>query len=203
MYVEGGGILVSGWPHLSLSTNRDDIALYRHRYIDHKLTSLLGGQPLFREFATDSGLLYAAENINPDGEALVTTKDGTPLILRYAVGKGQIYFINVREYPGNAAARPLYERVLAEVCDQTAKTEPCRIVCGNDVGWTAFKQDDGSFHLYVIAVDWYNTPAAPRRAELVVGKERRSLEIPFGSLVKVVVSSGREPGEYDILIETE
>ncbi|GHU58307.1 hypothetical protein FACS189444_1780 [Spirochaetia bacterium] len=188
-YVSGGGTLVMGWPHLAVTTDRRELEQYRHHYLSHALTDYLGGTPDFTEAETPQGPLHAFAGISPAGETLEKTADGIPLIQRYSIGGGALYFINVREYPAAAAARPLYEKVLTRLSDERIRDEPCFIRCGNDVQFSIYDQDDGSRHLYVLAVDWYNEPDTPRRADLLIGGSAYELRLPFGVLLKIVVSA--------------
>ena len=62
--------------------------------------------------------------------------------------------------------------------------------CDVDVQYTIYAQEDGARHYYVTPVDWYNQPDFKRHATLRVGEERYGIDIPFGTIYKIVVKDG-------------
>ncbi|GHU64409.1 hypothetical protein FACS189447_01130 [Spirochaetia bacterium] len=187
-YMENGGRLLMGWPHLITTTDRQDLVQYRHNYISNRLTDLLGGAPSFTETASSAGVFHTFAKLSCTGETLEKTADGIPLVQKYTIGKGDLYFINAMEYPAAKAVRPLYEKVLISLSDKLVKDEPSFIRCNDDVQFAIYDNDDQSRHIYVLAVDWYNPPEKLRNAELLIGNVSYPLAIPFGILVKIVVS---------------
>jgi hypothetical protein len=65
--------------------------------------------------------------------------------------------------------------------------EPASLVCGEDVGYTLYLQENGQIHLYITPVDWYRDPTPKRHAALKLGESRYPMELDFGILTKVVV----------------
>jgi hypothetical protein len=187
-YMEGGGKLILGWPHLITTTDRQDLVQYRHHYIDHQLVTLAGGMPAFTEISSERGSCSVFTGLSRAGKTLEKTAEGIPLIQKYAVGRGELYFINTMEYPAVKAVCPLYEKALTMVSDALIREEPSFIRCNEDVEFAIYDQDDRSCHIYVLAVDWYNPPEALRKAELLIGNVSYGFSIPFGVLLKMVIS---------------
>lgn len=190
-YVENGGTLVIGWPHLSVTTKRKDVENYRHSYIDHPLLELVAGN--LNDFGEDS---IAGNSIFVNGsvksnqaQVLVETDGGQPLVLKYEIGKGSIYFVNAREYPAaNEGLMNVYQKILISLSDQHNKQESVWMHCGDDVQFAVYKQMNGAKHIYVMAVDWYHAPEGRRKATLRVGQDTYAVEIPFGCMIKIVTN---------------
>ena len=207
-YVESGGILLCGWPHLSYTTNRDSIEAYRHQYLHHPLVdSLTVGRPIFEEHTWDGKSLEVAVNVTPDAEVLVKTDDGLPLVYAVKQGEGKIILVNSRLYPANCAIRPAYDSMLAMLHDHAEAAETSAVECGTDVQYTVYLQDDGVKHYYLTPIDWYNQPDFARHATLRIGEERYGLSLNFGTMVKIVatdtVAAWTEEDSAEVLSVTD
>lgn len=185
-FVQTGGTLIAGWPHLSVTTNRKDIENGNHSIIKHKLIDYLCSDA--GEFISDT---YCAKpidicpNIKCD-DVIATTDLGYPLAFIKRIGLGQVFFINAMQYPAHEGVKPLYEAILSEVSDNLNAEEKIFLSCGNDVGFTVYDQKDGARHLYVLAVDWYRNPEIMRKAVLKIGCQKYNIDVPFGSMLKIV-----------------
>ena len=52
--------------------------------------------------------------------------------------------------------------------------------------YSIFKQEDGTWHIYLTAVDWYNMGDNLRKAKIVTENGEYTVEMPFGKIVKIV-----------------
>ena len=98
--------------------------------------------------------------------------------------------MNTKLYPANEIIRPIYEKLLSDIQSKLAAEEPDEMLCGTDVQYTVYTQDDGSRHYYVTPVDWYNQPDFKRHAQLRIGKESYGMDLDFGVMLKIVVNDG-------------
>ncbi len=185
-FVHTGGTLIAGWPHLSVTTNRKDIENGSFSIIKHKLGDYLCSDA--GEFISDT---YCGKSIDicPNvkcDDVIATTDSGYPLAFIKRIGLGQVFFINAMQYPANAGVKPLYEAILSEVSDNLNAEEKIFLSCGKDVGFTVYDQKDGARHIYVLAVDWYRNPEIMRKAVLKLGAQKYNIDVPFGSMLKIV-----------------
>lgn len=186
-YVENGGTLVMGWPHLSTTTNRDSIEAGRLSFIDHPLVdAVAGSHALFARDFYCGNPVDICRDVHFD-EIIATTDSGLPLAFIKNLGKGQVFFVNAAQYPAHAAVKPIYETIVSEISDRINAAEDSFIECGEDVGFTIFDQADGGRHIYVLAVDWYHSPETKRKAVLRLGDQKYALDVPFGSMLKIAV----------------
>ena len=125
-------------------------------------------------------------NPTPATEVLATTDDGAPLLCRYAVGEGEILLFNTPVYPANSAICSLYESEMQRVIRKATDAEPVWATTGDDVEFAVYRQEDGSAHVYFLAVDWYRPEEPLRHATLRLGKRTYDVALPFGVLVKCV-----------------
>ena len=188
-YVVKGGTLLLGWPQLSVTTDRDDVVAYRHTYIDHSFAKTLADEPDFVEDTFDGKPLTVSAN-PVSFPVLLQTDNGRPLVYAVRIGEGRVLFVNAREYAGNEAVRAAYERLFDRLVPPQIAKEPVYGEGDTDVQFTVFEQEDGSRHLYFIATDWYNDPAAPRKGTLLLNGKRYAVDVPFGQLVKIVARDG-------------
>lgn len=188
-YVKAGGTLLGTWAHFSYTTDLSEIQSYNHKYLRHPLTDALSdGKPLFGKRTVNGLETEVCINLAKGGNVLATTDDGSPLAYEISVGEGRIIIVNSRFYPANEAIRPIYENILASLQAEYAKAETTEIICGNDVQYTVYLQDDGTKHYYLTPVDWYNSPEPKRYAKVRVGEDIYDIELDFGVIVKAVAT---------------
>lgn len=188
-YVNGGGTLVVGWPHLSVTVDRRDVEQYRHEYIRTPLTNLFSSD--FTDFTADSVGGYEI-HINrcvsvDNGEVVSKTDSGAPLLIKYAVGNGEIYFVNAMEYPAaNQSLMNVYKDTVRYLTERINSKEHTWIKCKEDVQFAVYDRDDGLMDIYVTPVDWYNAPEKVRSATLMLGEKQFELSLNFGKMIKIV-----------------
>lgn len=200
-FVQTGGTLIAGWPHLSVTTNRKDIESGKLSIINHKLVDYLCADA--NEFISDTycgNSITVCPNVKCD-DVIATTDSGYPLAFIKRIGLGQVFFVNAMEYPANAGVKPLYEVILSEVSDNLNAEEKIFLSCGKDVGFTIYDQKDGARHIYALAVDWYRDSSIMRHADLKLGKQKYKIDIPFGTMLKIVAKDSIAAWSEDEAVE--
>ena len=196
-YVLNGGVLVLSWPHLSVTTNRKDIARNKFDIIEHSLVNkITNGSPEFTTEKINGIEVEVCTNLSNEFKVHTTTDSGYPLKAELAIGKGRIVLINAKAYPYNSAIKDTYEDTVKALNFALIKEEKAWIECGNDVEFTIYDQDNGTRDIYVLAVDWYNDPAIKRSFTLVVDGYKYELCIPFGVMMKISVKDGKAVFAY-------
>lgn len=188
-YVEQGGVLLIGWPQLSVTTARADVVAYRHAYLDHPFTKEIADGPSFVADSFGGQALTVSDHDVPF-PVLRKTDGGRPLVYEVPMGRGRVFFVNAREYAGNGAVRAAYESILDEIVPALLAAEPVYGEGDEAVQFTVFEQPDGSRHLYFLATDWYDDSEGGRKGTLVMEGGRYPVDVPFGQLVKVVARDG-------------
>lgn len=187
-FVSNGGKLIIGLPHIITTVNRYDIVDYKHEYIVHELTKIFADT---FDFVQDS---YKGEKINvnrlvnvKNAKVLEKTDNDVPLLIEYNLGSGNIYFVNAKEYPAEKGIEPIYRFIIEKLSDEVNSKEISFIECDDTVQFGIYEQCDSSRHIYLLAVDWYNSPDTIRRAKLVLGAKKYPIDINFGEMLKIVV----------------
>ena len=185
-YVNDGGTVILGWPHLSVTTDRKCIENGNLTYLNHRIVDLLAGKHVLfaRDFYKGVAIDVCRE-VNAD-EIIATTDSGLPLAFIKNFGKGRIFFINAEQYPSHEGVKPLYEAIVSQISDNINEEEKIFVNCGEDVGFTIFDQQDGARHIYLLAVDWYRNPENMRKATLRLNGLKFDIDVPFGSMIKLV-----------------
>jgi hypothetical protein len=194
-YVEMGGTLVLGWPHLSTTTNRADIVAGAHQTIQHRLVDRIAGAedfiPHFVQETVNGETVFVADNIRGESCSVqARTDSGMVLACSRKIGRGTVIFVNARGYPAESALAPVYTAILRDLAGIILEDEIERglIRCGEDVQYAIYQQDDGSRHLYVLAVDtWYRRDGLARNAVLHLKGYTCPLEVASNMLLKVTI----------------
>lgn len=188
-YVNGGGKLIIGWPHLSETLNRCDVENYRHKYIETAFTKMLTEDvsDFVGDFLNGFKIHVNKSATVGDGGVLVKTDSGLPLLIKHSVGKGEIYFVNAAEYPAaNQSLMNVYTDIFRSLAEFINSKEHTWIKCKDDVQFAVYDRDDGLRDIYVTAVDWYKDPEKVRSAVLTLGTKQYELSLNFGSMIKIV-----------------
>ena len=188
--VESGATLLLSRAHLSDNTSIEAIRRGELTFSPCAL-SFAEGEPVFCEAHLGGLALSLCQNAVPADEVLLRTDEGQPLLCRYRVGKGSLLLFQTKEYPAQAALRPAYEQAMLSLVGDTVAAEPVWAETGDDVSFTAYRQADGSTHLYFLAVDWYRPEPGIRTATLRLGQERYPVSMSFGIMLKCVTDGRR------------
>ncbi len=200
-FVQTGGTLIAGWPHLSIATNRKDIESGKLSIISHKLVDYLCADA--NEFISDTycgNSITVCPNVKCD-DVIATTDSGYPLAFIKRIGLGQVFFINAMQYPAHNGVRFIYEAIISEVSDNLNSEERIFLSCGKDIAFTVYDQKDGARHIYVLAVDWHNDNSIMHHADLRLGKQKYKIDVPFGSMMKIVAKDSLAAWSEDEAVE--
>ena len=189
-FVQNGGRLLLTRAHLSHTT---DLAALRKGALEFKKMplSFTEGDPVWEETTYQGVPMTLCKNIQKEGLlSCIPADNGTPLLCRYSLGKGQVYLFNTPSYPADPSIFSLYEQTLRECAEEEIAKEPLWARVGEDVEFSVYQAEDGSRSLYLLAVDWYRDPAALRRATLLAEGFEYPISLPFGVMLKAVLQEG-------------
>ncbi len=186
-FVRSGGKLLLTRAHLTSTTLYDDIHAGKLEYFDTPL-SFTDGAPRFRRISYNNESLLVCTNAKAPDEVLIKAEDGSPLVIRYTLGKGEVTLFNVSAYPAHPAIRSLYERELVRHANYAWESEPVRVICGDGMESAIYKRGDER-DVYFLAVDWYRKSELSRRAKLIIGRHEHEIKLPFGVMIKASVAS--------------
>ncbi len=187
-YVTNGGTLLIGLPHLSTTSMRGDVVSYKHEYISHPFVDNFASGYDFVCDTYNGEQVTVNKDIRLDGaNVILTTDTGNPLVACYHVGNGTVYFVNAKEYPAANGVQPAYRMLLESMSDSINEQENSFIECDDTVQFAIYDQEDGSRHIYALAVDWYHDPDALRSAKLRFGGEY-PISLRFSEPVKIVIN---------------
>lgn len=185
-FVKDGGRLLLTLAHTTVTTSYDDVKNNRLSYTKTDIPALQDIDELVE--SSYRGVPVRVARVGEDlGEVIARTDDGIPLAVRFEYGKGYITLVNANAYPAHPAIREIYEKQLAAHMEYATSKEDVWAKTGDDVQFTVFRQEDGSSHVYFLAVDWYRNPAMIRTASLRVKSNEYKVELPFGVMIKAVV----------------
>ena len=195
-FVAKGGTLLATPMHFSDITYRPDILANKVNIIDCKLTNeIFNGMP---KFVDDMCV-----NLIGKAETIEKAENGLPLIVEIPIGEGKLMLVNKLRYPGSPDIFALYKELIIKLSEKAHKDDIANVLCGEDVQFTRYLQDDGSMHIYVTPVDWYNAPEGVRRATLKIGAHLYDLSLRFGEITKIVVSDDTavwtENSDFDVI----
>ena len=162
-YVEVGGHLILALPHLSTEVRRNQppqpLAGPRvHQLLGLEIRGLKqsSGKWTAQNVADNDWVaVHQGGNVQLGDVALegatarITDEAGTPVILENKVGKGQVTFVNVAAYPGDAAVEDLYRGLLHAAGKRAVAEQKSNV-------WVK-GSEDVSFAVY----DWDRTPGQP------------------------------------------
>ena len=185
-YVRQGGKLLLTRAHLTVTDTVKELRRGELAFEHHGMSWCQGAEPIFRDVTVGGQTASVCINPKTPDEVLLTADDGTPLLCRYCVGKGEILLFNTKDYPSHAAIRPLYEAEMKRLMEQELAKEAVWAEGAPNVEFAAYDQKDGIRHLYFLATDWYRDPKLMRHATVRVGADRYDLTLPFGVLIKCV-----------------
>lgn len=188
-YVKRGGKLLLTDAHL---TKTSSIECVRQGELEFgsNLSLLCEDKPRFVLDTVGGEQLYVCSNARTPHKVLEYTDSGKPLVCSYRMGRGEIILFHTKEYPSHVAIRALYEQQLQKLLESECQSEQIWAEAGEDVEFAVWQQNDGSRHVYLLAVDWYNDPTPTRRAILRVGEHKYDVCVPFGTMLKCVCRDG-------------
>jgi hypothetical protein len=184
-YVSNGGRILLTRAHLTTSDDFDSITSGKLAF-EFGPMSFSKGEMRFKNSSYGGEVVSVCENYSIPDAVLDVTDDGIPLVCVYRIGSGEVVLFNTREYPSHSAIRELYEDHMRRILKEELDRELVWGEGSDTVEFAVYKQEDGSTHVYFLAVDWYSDPNTLRKAGLRIGECTYPLEIPFGVLIKCV-----------------
>jgi hypothetical protein len=175
-YVMQGGILLLGWPQLSVTVDRNQILSYDHTYLDGKE----------RVFVEDTYCSYPVRVCEaPDYDSvLLYTDSKRPLVTVKKVGAGYVYFVNAREYAGTKAVELAYREVLSQLTADCLKKETIYAKGDRNIQFTVFENNNKSRDIYFIATDWHKE-IPDGVGKVILNNTEYDIPVSWGQLVKV------------------
>ncbi len=188
-YVKNGGKVILTRAHLTNTTDYEKIRNFDLEFENHAFSFLNGSAEFVNDTKNGVELPICNTFVNCD-EVIETTDSGLPLVCKYKIGNGEVILFNTKVYPAHQAIKEIYENLVKSEVENTVKTEKVWAKTGNDIGTAMYKQNDGSMHIYFLAVDWYNGREGIRKAELLMDNVSYNVELPFGVMTKAVCNNG-------------
>ncbi len=187
-YVNNGGQLLLTRAHLTDTTDFYDVLNYRIKESDDLQNVFSDGTPEYVENHVKGCAVKVCTNIAVPDRVIMRTDEGLPLVCEYDLGSGTVALVNALAYPSHPAVRPIYEQLLEQLMRNQLEQEAVWSENGDDVGSAVYKQEDGSTHIYFMAVDWFRPEELTRRAVLRIDENRYIVELPFGVMLKCVIA---------------
>ena len=162
-YVEAGGHLIMALPHISTEVRRKRLP---QPLTGPQVRQLLGleirglktslGNWVVQNTAegnmvtaTRGGKVQLGDVVLEGATPRIIDESGTPVVVEHKIGKGQLTFVNVAAYPGDAVLDELYRELLREAGE--------RVIVEQRAGVWARGSEDISFAVY----DWDPAPGQP------------------------------------------
>ena len=187
-YMQAGGNVIMGWPHLSITTKRVDVVSGKHTYLKNDFVSMIAtGEDFGTEYVDGKPVTINRGIKMEDAEVLLATDSSIPFLIRKQIGDGNLWFINAAEYPAEEPVYGAYAMAISTCSDQQNQQEKAFVSCGEDVQFSIYQTGAETSDIYLLAVDWYRKDDVPRKAKLRIGNGVYDVEIPFGVLLKVSV----------------
>ena len=198
-FVVNGGTIIATPMHFSDITYREDIIANKVNIVDCALTNaIFNGLPKF----TDG----MCTNIVSNATVIKTAQNGLPLVVEIEIGKGKAVLVNKLCYPANPSVMPIYKDLIINYSQKAHSQDVAKVTCEDDVQYTTYLQEDGSMHIYLTPVDWYNSPDGQRHATLTVGEYNYDICLDFAKITKIVVKDGiavwTKDSDFDVLSVT-
>lgn len=198
-YVQNGGTLLLGWPHLFTDTDRTTAIYGDATPVDKASIHKLLGVDFhgFVSAQTPDGTETVLGDITPVEQVVVrSTLNGHPLVLEHSIGQGKVLFVNLREYPAAKTARPIYESLLRELGELGVASQKERgwITTTDTVDTGVFDRENGLRDIYAININWWDEQDVPAQATLHFAGNDTAVSISRG--VIHIFTLGKEFGVW-------
>jgi hypothetical protein len=139
--------------------------------------------------------LQLGDVILHDAVARLTDEAGAPVVVERKLGAGQVTFVNVAAYPGDAALEGLYRRLLRSVGEQVVAEQRAKVWGrGSEdasfavYDWERTQGRPATSTVYFLNVNWWSENPAPAEAHLLWGDTDIPLAITRGKIHAVTVA---------------
>lgn len=181
---QNGLHLVLSRAHFASQTDIAKVKSYDLNEIDTVL-SFTDGKCVYENKTYKGQTIPVCTNLKGGYELLESCDDGTPLLVKYPVGKGFVTLLNANLYPSNKAVCSLYMSYIEKCAKEICEDQKIYAKVGNNVQFSVYDSEDER-HIYLLAIDWYNKSDEPRNAILLENGNEYSVKIPFGTMIKAV-----------------
>ncbi len=179
-FVKNGGTLIIGFAQLSTTTDRKKVVCCDHDYI-------LDGEFMFFDDTVDGNPVHICDNIDYD-RVFMYSDNKRPLVVEKDIGDGKVYFITAKEYASISAVEIAYRQVLQKATADCLECENIYAVGDTNVQFSIFNNKDGSKNIYFLTTDWYSENQNDNKSTIVVNKNRYTVPVPFGSIIKIAAT---------------
>ena len=187
-YVKRGGRLFVGLAQMSVTTNRADIESLNLKYIDHNIVKTVAPQICFAEDSVNGQKVRVNTALPEDAEILQSTDGGNALIYKLKLGDGTVYLLNTLEYAGNPAIYSVVREFISSLANELFDEESTWARGDDKVNFAVFRQEDGSRHIYFLAIDWFDAACPVHTAALRLGDKEYPIDVKYGTMIKVVAT---------------
>jgi hypothetical protein len=187
-YVLNGGKLFIGLSQFATTTSRTDIENYDLDYIDHSFVRLVAPQISFVNDTLEGKAVRINGNIPEGATVLKQTDSGNALIYEIKVENGTVYVINTLEYAGNPAIYSTVRDFVATISDQSFAEERIWAKGDENVHFAVYDQEDGSRHIYFLAIDWFNPSEPTHTAKIILNDCEYPIDVRYGTMIKAVAT---------------
>ena len=185
---EKGCHLLISRAHFATQTDIEKVRNHDLQLLNHKL-AFTKGNCVFEEKKYKGKSIYVCTNFVDGFELIEGCDDGTPLLMKYNIGKGSITILNANVYPSHDAIAELYTSYIESCTKAFNNSESTYVKCGEDVQFTVYDCENER-HIYLLAVDWYNKSNEDRKAVIYDQSHEYIVSIPFGIMIKAVAKDG-------------
>jgi hypothetical protein len=208
-HVEAGGHLILALPHLSMERRRKQSPfplsgpqVQRLLGLEIRGLKTSSGNYIARQVA-DQGLVTAlrgrklqlADVVLAGAVPRVVDEVGAPLLVERKLGKGQVTFVNVAAYPGDAALEGVYKELLSESGRRVLAEESASVWArGSEdtsfavYDWKGISAKPPISTVYLLNVNWWSDPPQNSQAHLLWRGAEVPLEISGGKIHMVTVA---------------
>jgi hypothetical protein len=208
-YVKAGGHLILALPHLSTETRRKQLPrllagpqvqqLLGLKFLGFKTSSGKYLTVQFRDQCLATGLcgrmLQLGDVILDGAVARLTDEAGTPVLVERKFGTGQVTFVNVATYPGDAALEGLYRELLSKTGERVVTEQRARVWGrgSENASFTVYDWDQipgrpSISTVYFLNVNWWSDDSQPCEAHLLWEDADIPLAITRGKIHAVTVA---------------
>lgn len=202
-FVENGGTLLLGWPHLFTSTKRAGINDDFPEVLDNCNTWQLTGFDFggFIKTEDNNGNAIIAGVVDLRGAVpLEVNETGIPIVLENSLGSGKVLFVNVKAYPAESCVRNIYDRLLIQMGEDIICQEKEKgwIKSTNDVEFTVYDIKEKDLRIvYLLNIGWWYKENHYSYVSLLWGERSIRLKIYRDCMNMITMSKNWAVWVYD------
>lgn len=203
-FVENGGILLLGLPHISTEVDRQ-MALEENYHIinNSKINQLIGAEINdFIDVTLEKGINTKAGEITPNtAKEIVTSKEDYPIVIENSLGTGRVIFVNLKDYPAKEGVRNIYESLLHNLGHTVLEKERQRgwLRSSDNVGFSVYDMDTpNDFRkIYFININWWDKVNNSEKVTLLWQDQAYELDVKYEDINIITIYNGWAIWTYD------